>query len=62
MRRLDTSLQPRPSRERGRKAIRAMAYQRAMAALRERHRQEFEEAYEYHLAKLQTDNHDPEAS
>jgi hypothetical protein len=58
MRHLESSLKPRPSRERGRKAVRAMAYQRAMAALRERHRDEFEAAYEHHLAKLEAEQAD----
>jgi len=43
---------PRPSRERGRPAIRAMAYQRAMADIREAHRDEFNERLAYHKQML----------
>jgi len=43
---------PRPARERGRPAVRAMAYQRAMADLRQRHRDEFDQLYEFHKERL----------
>lgn len=45
---------PRPSRERGRKTLRAMAYQRAMADLRERHREEFDARLAWHKQHLDT--------
>ena len=43
---------PRPARERGRPALRAMAYQRAMADLRQHHREEFDELYAFHKERL----------
>ena len=43
---------PRPARERGRPALRAMAYQRAMADIREAHRDEFNERLAYHKQML----------
>ena len=42
----------RPTRERGRKVPRSMAYQRAMADLRARHRNEFDQLYDWHLGHL----------
>ncbi len=43
---------PRPARERGRTQVRAMAYQRALADLREKHRDEFDELWELHKQML----------
>ena len=44
---------PRPSRERGRKQLRGMAYQRALADLRDRHRDEFDGLYHLHRKALE---------
>ena len=51
----EAARRPRPSRERGRKRIDSMAYQRAMADLREVHREEFDRRWRWHIEQLEAD-------